>query len=72
MVSVTFAECTFGPLVPVMVKGYVPVATFLLVEIWSVEVLDPVIDDGLNVLFANFGRPVTDRLTVPEPATVTV
>src|SRR5437763_4181482 len=58
------------PLVPVIVKGYVCAAIFLLVSTVSTEVPEFTTDGGLNVMLLDLGVPVTDNVTVPEkPAT---
>jgi hypothetical protein len=49
----------------VIVKGYVPGATLRLLETVSVDVPDAVMLGGLNFPFANFGRPLTVKSTVP-------
>lgn len=49
MTKVTAVECDNDPLVPVMVSGYVPVLVFLLVLMVSVELPDPVTDEGLKL-----------------------
>jgi hypothetical protein len=70
MFSVTFAEWTKPPLVPVTVRVLVPLTAFLFVLTVIVEVPLPVTDDGLNLAFANFGKPVTEKLTAPEKPAV--
>ena len=60
--SVAGTECVVPPLVPVIVKGYVPG----LIDVVSTDNVDdpePVIAAGVNVPFA---KPVWDRLTELE------
>jgi hypothetical protein len=54
------------PLVPVIVKGYVPDATFLLVFTVSTEVPELTTDVTLNLALANLGSPLSVSVTVPE------
>ena len=63
--SVTIAECTNVPLVPVIVRGYVPVGVVVAVETVSVEFPEPETDAGLKLAVAPAGKPLTPRLTVP-------
>src|SRR5436190_22864122 len=54
---------------------YVPRATFLFVSTDNVEVPELVTDDGVNLAVTNFGRPLTEKFTIPVkpcPATVAV
>ena len=62
------------PLVPVIVKVYVPDATFLLVFTVSTEVPEFTTDVGLNFALANLGSPLSVSVTVPvnPPAPVMV
>jgi len=62
---VTAAECDRLPLVPVIVRGYVPTAVVAVVEIVSVELPEPATDAGLKLAVAPVGSPLTLRLTVP-------
>ena len=63
--SVTLVLWLRLPLVPVMVKGYVPAGVEQPVEIVSVEDPDPLIEAGLKLDVAPLGKPLTPRLTVP-------
>ena len=63
-VKVTVAECDKLPLVPVIVKVYVPVGVVLAVEMLSVEEPEPPIEAGLKLAEAPLGNPLTPRLTV--------
>ena len=53
------------PLVPLIVKVYVPVGAFLLGRTVSVEFPPPVTEIGLKLALVLAGSPVTLRLTVP-------
>ena len=52
------------PEVPVMVTGKIPVVAVLLAV--NVKVLEPVVLEGLKAAVTPVGRPVADKLTVPE------
>lgn len=61
-------ECCSEPLVPVMVKLYVPVRVLLFVETVRVELFGEggrVSDVGLNVQVLRDGQPVTPKPTAP-------
>ena len=58
-------ECVMLPLVPVMVSGKVPVEGCPPVVMVSVDVPEPVTDDGLKLALVPRGRPLTLRLTAP-------
>ncbi len=62
---VTLALWLRLPLVPVMVKGYVPAGVEQLVETVSVEDPELLIEAGLKLGVAPLGKPLTPRLTVP-------
>lgn len=67
-VRLTVVEWCRVPLVPVIVKVYVPVPVLRFVETVSVEFFGEggsVSDAGLNVQVLRGGQPVTLRLTVP-------
>lgn len=71
-VSVTVAECTKPPDVPVIVNTLLPVGVFLLVEIVNVEEPEPVTEAGLKLALVRGGNPETLKLTVPENPPVAV
>ena len=62
------------PLVPVIVREYVPGGVVpMAVVIASEDVPAPVIDGGVNVPVAPFGRPLTDKFVVAvNPLTAVV
>jgi hypothetical protein len=64
-VSVAVDEEVMPPLVPVIVSVYVVLDVLDLVVILSVEDPDPVTDVGLKEEVARFGRPLTERFTLP-------
>ena len=79
--GVWFADCTMSvaetewvsaPLVPVIVNGYEPAASVLVVEIVSVE--DDVLESvaGLKPAPASLGRPLADSETEPPNPPVRV
>ena len=72
--SVTVAECTRLPLVPVMVKVYVPAGVDVLVVTDMVEEPEPATEAGLKLALAPAGKPLALKLTLPvnPPAPVTV
>jgi hypothetical protein len=76
MTSVTTAEWTRPPPVPVMVSVVVPLGTLCWVDTVSTEVPETVRDEGVNAAVARLGKPLTVNPTAPEkPAprvTVTV
>jgi hypothetical protein len=74
IVKPTIVECETVPLVPVIVKLYVPEGTFLFVLMFSVELPVPVTVDGEKLALARLGRPVTLKDTAPVkvPALPTV
>ena len=53
------------PLVPVIVRGYVPTAVVDAVETVSVEFPEPVSDAGLKLAVAPVGNPLTLKAAVP-------
>jgi len=53
------------PLVPVIVKVYVPDATFLLVVTVSLDVPEFTTVVGLSFALANLGSPLSVSVTVP-------
>ena len=63
--SVTVVEWVRLPLVPVIVKGYVPVGVELLVVTDIVEEPEPASEVGLYVALAPEGRPLALNETVP-------
>ena len=63
--SVTLTECATGPLVPLMVRGYVPAGVEPVVVTLSVVVPDVGTDAGLKDAVAPDGRPLTVKSTVP-------
>jgi hypothetical protein len=63
--SVTVAECVRVPLVPVIVRVYVPAGVVDAVETVSVALPEPETDAGLKLAEAPVGNPPTDRLAVP-------
>jgi len=59
----------------VTLKVYVPGTTFFFVSTDNVDVPELVTDDGVNLAVTNFGRPLTEKFTMPVkpcPATVAV
>ena len=69
-ISVAVVECVRLPLVPVMVSVKEPVDAALEVEMLNIELPEPLIEVGLKLPVAPFGKPVTVRFTVPvkQPA----
>ena len=69
-VRVTFCEWLSAPLVPVIVKVKVPVEPPLCVVMLSVEEPEPLAGTattgGLKLAEVLLGKPLTDRLTLPE------
>src|SRR5580700_11210764 len=63
--NVTVAVCVSEPLVPVIVKVGLPVGVLLVVVTVSVEVPDPLTDEGENDGVAPLGSPLALRLTAP-------
>ncbi len=59
------------PLVPLMVKGYVPGAVLAVVAIVKLE-LAPEAGLGMNVGVAPAGKPVVDKVTAPVKPSVRV
>ena len=59
------AVCDKVPLVPVIIKGYVPEASVPVVAMVSVDVPEPVTEGGLKVAPSALGWPLTLRFTVP-------
>jgi hypothetical protein len=74
IIKPTVVECETVPLVPEIVKLYVPEGTFLFVLMFSVEFPVPVRVDGVKLELARFGMPVTLKDTAPVkvPALPTV
>jgi hypothetical protein len=58
------AECDRLPLVPEIVRMYVPVGVVIAVEIVSVEFPEVATDVGLKFAVAPVGNPLTLRFTV--------
>src|SRR5947209_7367566 len=73
---VTVVECTRPPLVPVMVKVYVPAGVLVLVVTDMVEEPEPVTEAGLKLALAPLGNPLAVKFTAPlkppDPVTVAV
>ena len=67
---------TVPPLVPLMTRVYVPLATFLRVSTVNVDVPELTMVVGVNWTFVWPGTPLTDSAIVPTkpvpPGTVTV
>jgi hypothetical protein len=61
--SVTVVLCVRLPLVPVMVRVYVPAGVDVLVATVIVEEPDPATDCGLNDALAPAGRPLALNVT---------
>ena len=72
--SETEAVCVSVPSVPVIVSGYVPAATAVVVVMAKVELPEVVTVPGVNVPVAPAGNPETLKVTVPvyPPEGVTV
>ena len=66
MLKLTFAECVIPPPLAVIVRVYVPVDEFLLVETVNVEVPEPLTDVGLKDALVRLGTPVAEKLTLDE------
>jgi hypothetical protein len=65
MINDTGAVCEVVPLVPVIVRGYFPFATELVVLTVSVDAPDPVTMGGLKLSVAPVGCPLTLSATTP-------
>ena len=65
-VIVTVVECVRLPLVPMMVRVYVPRATCFFVSTVNVEFPELTIEDGVNFTDADLGAPLADSVVVPE------
>ncbi len=63
--NVTVAVCDRVPLVPVIVRGYVPAGVVDTVETVSVELPELVTDVGLKLAVAPVGNPLTLNAAVP-------
>jgi len=63
--SVAEAVCTRGPLVAVIVNGYVPPEVEASVDTFITEVPEPATDVGVNVALAPVGNPLTLNPTLP-------
>ena len=61
--SVTVVLCVKLPLIPVMVRVYVPAGVDVLVVTVTVDEPDPAIDGGLNDALAPAGRPLALNVT---------
>lgn len=74
--SVTLVVCVKVPLVPVMVRVYVPLGVLVFVVTRRLDDPDVVIEPGLKAPLAPLGNPVTLSTTVPanppDGLTVTV
>jgi len=72
--SVTVVECTKLPLVPVMVRVYVPAGVDVLVVTDIVEEPEPATEVGLKLALAPEGKPLALNVTLPvkPPDSVTV
>lgn len=66
MVNVAVAVWEIAPLVPRIVNVYVPAAAVRLAETFRVDVPEVVIDEGVKLELAFFGKPLRLRVTVPE------
>jgi hypothetical protein len=66
MVSVTVVECEMVPSLPVTVRVKVPLLTLLVVLIVIVVLPDVMTLLGVKLALANFGKPLTEKETVPE------
>jgi hypothetical protein len=64
-ISVTLALLVTGPLVPLIVRMYVPGGVDALVDTASVDEPEPVTELGVNDAVAPDGRPMTPRLATP-------
>jgi hypothetical protein len=62
---VTVADLDRLPLAPLIVNVYEPTDVAFVVETFSVDVPEPLIEVGVNVAVAAFGSPATLKLTVP-------
>jgi hypothetical protein len=65
MTRVTVVECDRLPLVPEIVRVYVPGGVVVAVETVSVEFPESVTDVGLKFAVAPVRNPLTLRFTVP-------
>jgi len=63
--NVTVVECDNVPLVPVIVRGYVPTAVVDAVTTVNVEFPELVSDAGLKLAVTPAGKPLTLKLAVP-------
>ena len=64
-INVAVVECDRVPLVPVIVRAYVPAAIVDAVRTVSVELPEPVTDVGLKLAVAPAGKPLTLKVAVP-------
>ena len=64
--------CVNDPLVPVIVREYVPAAIEAVVLTVSVQVPEPVIDEGLHAAAMPVGIPDAVRATVPVNPAIAV
>jgi hypothetical protein len=62
---VVLVEWLSEPLVPLIVKGKLPVGVLVAVATVSVELAPALMEAGLNVPVALAGRPLVLRFTVP-------
>ena len=62
-INVTVAECDRVPLVPVIVRVYVPAAVAEVVETTSAQVFGFTADAGMKLAVAPAGSPLTLGLT---------
>jgi hypothetical protein len=63
--NVTVAVCDRVPLVPVIVRVYVPAGVVVAVETVSVELPELLTDIGLKLAVAPVGNPLTLKVAVP-------
>ena len=64
-IRVTVALWIKLPLVPVMVRVFVPVAAPVVVVMLRVELPEPITEVGVNVALAPAGSPLTVKPTLP-------
>jgi hypothetical protein len=62
----TLAEWTRLPLVPLTMRRYVPRGVVLRVRTVSTDVPEFTTETGLNLAVAFCGKPLAEKLTVPE------
>ena len=64
-INVAVAECDRVPLMPVIVRAYVPAAMVDAVTTVNVELPELVTDAGLKLAVAPVGNPLTLKVAVP-------